>query len=62
MECNPKIVIAREMQQLRGEILQLTKDKESYTDSPEVLRMLEGFILRKQNRLVLFRSDYNMAD
>ncbi len=50
------------MQQLRGEILQLTKDKESYTDSPEVLRMLEGFILRKQNRLVLFRSDYNMAD
>lgn len=62
MECNQKIVIANKMKGLRESIADLTTEKERYIDSVEVLRILEGIILRKQNRLLVLHIDYNMID
>ena len=62
MECNQKIVIAKKMQQLRDEILELSNEKGKFVNSPSALQLLEGTIRRKQNRIVLLHFDYNMAD
>jgi hypothetical protein len=50
------------MKGLRESIADLTTEKERYIDSVEVLRILEGIILRKQNRLLVLHIDYNMID
>lgn len=62
MECNQKIVIANKMKGLRESIADLTTEKERYVDSIEVLRILEGIILRKQNKLLMLHLNYNMID
>ena len=62
MKCNQKIVIAKKMQELRESIADLTTEKERHVDSIEVLRILEGIILRKQNKLLGLHIDYNMVD
>lgn len=62
MECNQKIVIANKMKKLRDEILDITKEKERFVDSPAALRVLEGFILRKQSSITLLHLEYNLID
>ena len=60
MECNQKIVIAKKMQKLREEILEITEAKKLFTNSPHLLALLEGAVMRNQEEILVLHFNYSM--